>query len=74
MFITIQGQRQYLWRAIDQDGDTIDILVQRRRNQRAAERFFCRLLKGQCREARWLVTDKLRRYDEAHRTIMPRVN
>jgi len=52
----------------------IDILVQRRRNQRAAERFFCRLLKGQGGEPRWLVTDKLRSYDAAHRTIMPTVN
>jgi putative transposase len=38
VFVTIQGQRQYLWRAVDQDGDCIDILVQRRRNQRAGER------------------------------------
>ncbi len=74
VFVTIQGQRQYLWRAVDQDGDVIDILVQRRRNQRAAERFFCRLLKGQGREPRWLVTDKLRSYGAAHRTIMPTVN
>jgi len=73
VFVTIQGQRQYLWRAVDQDGDTIDILVQPRRNQRAAERFFRRLLKGQGGEPRWLVTDKLRSYDAAHRTIMPTV-
>ena len=73
VFVTIQGQRQYLWRAVDQDGDTLDILVQRRRNQRAAERFFRRLLKGQGGEPRWLVTDKLRSYDAAHRTIMPTV-
>jgi putative transposase len=45
--------------------------VQRRRNQRAAERFFRRLLKGQGGEPRWLITDKLRSYDAAHRTIMP---
>lgn len=74
VFVTIQGQRQYLWRAVDQDGDLIDILVQRRRNQRAAERFFRRLLKAQGYEPRWLVTDKLRSYDAAHRTIMPTVN
>ena len=47
LFITIQGQRHYLWRAVDQDGDTIDILVQRRRDRRAAKRFFRKLLKGQ---------------------------
>ena len=59
---------------MDQDGDVIDILVQRRRNQRAAERFFRRLLKSQGRKPRWLVADKLRSYDAAHRTIMPSVN
>ncbi len=74
VFVTIQGQRQYLWRAVDQDGDCLDILVQHRRNQRAAERFFRRLLKGQGGEPRWLVTDKLRSYDAAHRTIMPSVH
>ena len=47
VFVTIQGQRQYLWRAIDQDGDVIDILLQRRRNGRAAKRFFRKLLKTQ---------------------------
>jgi putative transposase len=73
-FVTIQGQRQYLWRAVDQDGDCIDILVQGRRNQRAAERFFRCLLKGQGCEPRWLVTDKLKSYGVAHRTMMPTVN
>jgi len=74
VFVTIQGQRQYLWRAVDQDGDVIDILVQRRRNQKAAERFFRRLLKSQGGEPRWLMTDKLRSYSAAHRTMMPTVN
>jgi putative transposase len=74
IFVTIQGERHYLWRAVDQDGDVIDILVQRRRNQSAAERFFRRLIKGQGGEPRWLVTDKLRSYDAAHRTLMPTVN
>jgi putative transposase len=73
VFVTIQGEQHYLWRAVDQDGDVLDILMQRRRNQHAAERFFRRLLKGQGREPRWLVTDKLRSYDAAHRTIMPMV-
>ena len=71
--MTIQGQRQYLWRAIDQDGDVIDILVQPRRDQLAAERFFRKLLKGQEREPRRLITDKLRSYQAAHRAIMPSV-
>jgi len=61
------------WRAVDQDGDVIDILVQRRRNHRAAERFFRRLIKGQGGEPRWLMTDKLKSYDAAHRIMMPSV-
>ena len=40
VFITVNGKRQYPWRAVDQDGDVIDILVQSRRNRRGAERFF----------------------------------
>ena len=55
--MNIQGKRQYLWRAVDQDGDVIDILVQTRRNRHAAERFFRKLLKGQRAEPNWLVTD-----------------
>ena len=74
MFVTIQGERHYLWRAVDQDGDIIDILVQRHRNKKAAERLCRRLLKGQGGEPRWLVTDKLRSYDAAHRTVMPIVH
>ena len=60
LFVMIQGERQYLWHAVDQDGDVIDILVQSRRNRHAAERFFRKLLKGQGSEPRRLVTDKLR--------------
>ena len=73
LFVTIQGQRQYLWRAVDEDGDVIDILVQSRRDRRAAARFFRTLLKGQGREPRRLITDKLRSYTAAHRTVMPSV-
>ena len=57
--MTINDQRQYLWRAVDQDGDLIDILVQPRRDGRAARRFFRRLLKSQRQEPVRLVTDKL---------------
>ena len=53
VFVTINGERQYLWRAVDQDGDVIDILVQPRRDGRAARTFFRRLLKSQ-RQARCL--------------------
>ena len=73
LFVNIQGRRQYLWRAVDQDGDMIDILVQSRRDRRAAVRFFRMLLKRQGREPRRLVTDKLRSYAAAHRRTMPSV-
>ncbi len=73
VFVSIRGEQQYLWRAVDQDGDTIDILVQRRRNKQAAARFFRRLLKGQGREPRWMITDKLKSYGVAHRAVMPTV-
>jgi putative transposase len=74
VFITINGQRQYLWCAVHQNGDVLDILVQPRRDQGAAERFFRKLLKSQGTEPRWLVTDKLRSYGAAHRVVMPSVN
>ena len=56
---------------MDQDGDVIDILVQARRDGRAARRFFRKLLRGQGCEPRRLVTDKLRSYGAAHRVVMP---
>ena len=73
VFVRINGDIYYLWRAVDEDGDVIDILVQPRRDRHAAERFFRKLLKGQGREPRRLVTDRLRSYAAAHRTIMPSV-
>jgi putative transposase len=73
VFVKIQGRQQYLWRAVDEDGDVIDILVQSRRNRGAAARFFRKLLKGQGREPRRLITDQLRSYAAAHRTAMPSV-
>ncbi len=62
LFVNIQGRRQYLWRAVDQDGDVIDILLQSHRSRWAAARFFHKLLEGQGREPRRLITDKLRSY------------
>jgi putative transposase len=59
VFANIQGQRHYLWRGIGQNGNVTDILLQRRRNARAAKRFFRKLLKGQQRSLNRLVTDKL---------------
>jgi putative transposase len=73
VFVKIRGERHYLWRAVDQDGDVIDILVQRYRNARAAKRFFRKLLKGQGSPPWLLVTDKLRSYSAAHRSRMPSV-
>ena len=72
-FVTIQGQRHYLWRAVDHDGDIIDIFVQSRRDCRAVTRFFHKLLKGQEREPGRLVTDKLGSYRAAYREVMPSV-
>ena len=73
LFVNLQGHQQYLWRAVDQDGDVIDTLVQPRRDRHAAERFFRKLLKGQGRAPRRLITDKLRSYAAAHGRIMPAV-
>jgi len=73
VFIKIRGELHCLWRALDQDGDTIDILVQKRRNKAAAKRFFRKLLKGQ-NEVPWrMITDKLKSYAAAHREVMPSV-
>ena len=65
VMVSIQGRRQYLWRAVDQDGDVLDILVQSRKDKRAAKRFFCKLLKGQGRTPIEMTTDKLRSYAAA---------
>lgn len=66
--IMIRGKKHWLWRAVDSNGDTLDILVQTRRNARAAKRFISRLI------ARWgmprvIVTDKLRSYGAALRKL-----
>ena len=73
VFVTIQGRQQYLWRAVDEDGDVLDILLQSHRNRRAAVRFFRKLLKTQGRIPRRLITDHLRSYAAACRTVMPSV-
>ena len=73
LFVNIQGRCQYLWWAVDQDGDVLEILVQPRRDRHAAARFFRKLLKGQGRGPRRLITDKLGSYGAAHRTVMPAV-
>jgi len=68
--VTVRGERRYLWRAVDQDGDVLDILVQKRKNKQAAQRFFRKLMKGQGRSARLIVTDKLPSYGAARKAIM----
>ncbi|MFG2562172.1 IS6 family transposase [Streptomyces sp. NPDC048496] len=73
VFIKINGEQKYLWRAVDQDGNVLDILVQNRRDKAAARRFFRKLLKKTGTVPRVLVTDKLRSYGAAHREVMPSV-
>ena len=73
VFIKIRGELYYLWRAVDQDGDTVDILVQKRRHKLAAKRFFYNLLKGQREAPRRMTTDKLKSYSAVHREVMPSV-
>ncbi|MFD7499005.1 IS6 family transposase [Streptomyces sp. NPDC059832] len=72
-FSKINGELKYLWRAVDQDGNVLDILVQNRRDKAAARRFFRKLLKKTRSVARVVVTDKLRSYGAAHREVMPSV-
>ncbi len=67
VFVKINGTTHYLWRAVDQHGDVLDILVQSRRNAVAAKRFFRKLLKGLRNVPRVIVTDKLASYQVAHR-------
>jgi putative transposase len=71
--ITIAGKRHWLWRAVDQDGMVLDVLVQSRRDQRAAKRLLRKLLKRQGRAPRVLVTDKLASYPAAKQELMPGV-
>jgi putative transposase len=73
VFIKINGKIHYLWRAVDQHGTVLDILVTSRRDARAATRFFRKLLKGLEYVPRVLVTDKLPSYGVARRRVMPGV-
>jgi putative transposase len=73
VFIRIQGVKHYLWRAVDQHGVALEILVQPRRDANAAKRFFKRLLTGLQYEPRVIVTDKLRSYGVAQRQLLPSV-
>ena len=73
VFLTINGQRQYLWRAVDQDDNVLDILVQSRRNKQAAKKFFRKLLKRLQYVPRVVITEKLKSYGAAKREILPGV-
>ena len=73
VFIRVIGKLHYLWRAVDQHGQVLDIVVQSRRNTRAAGRFFRKLLHGLQYVPRVIVTDKLRSYGAARRKVLPGV-
>ena len=73
VFLKINGELHYLWRAVDQHGVVLDILVQGRRNASAAKRFFKRLLAGLRYKPRRIVTDGLRSYGVAQREALPDV-
>jgi putative transposase len=73
VFLRIRGELHHLWRAVDQHGAALDILVQDRRNATAAKRFFKRLLAGIKYKPRRLITDGLRSYGVARRDLLPEV-
>ena len=71
VFVKINGKQHYLWRAVDQDGEVVDVFLQAKRDGAAAKRFFKRLLRSHGDEPRKIVTDKLRSYGVAHRELIP---
>src|SRR5947208_3418822 len=71
--LMIGGQKHWLWRAVDQDGVVLDVLVQSRRDKRAAKRLLRKLLKRQTRVPRMMITDKLPSYPAAKDEVMPSV-
>jgi putative transposase len=71
VFVRIQGRQRYLWRAVDQDGEVVDVLLQERRDATSAERFFRHLLTRLGHEPRAIVTDKLSSYPVARRKLLP---
>ena len=70
-FVKIQGKQHYLWCAVDQDGEVVDVYLQSRIDGKAAVRFFKRLLRVSGNEPRRIITDKLRSYGVAHRDFVP---
>jgi putative transposase len=74
VFLKINGRLHYLWRAVDQDGDVLDILVQSHRDKKAAKKFFRKLLKGLQYVPNVIITDKLRSYSAAKAEVLPSVD
>src|SRR5210317_1485392 len=70
VFVKIQGVQHYLWRAVGQDGEVVDVFLQKRRDGKPAKRFFKRVLKKHRGEPRKIVTVKLRSYNVAHRELI----
>ena len=73
VFVKINGKQHYLWRAVDQDGEVVDVYLQAKRDGTAAKRFFRRLVRSHGGDPRKIVTDKLRSYPAAHREVMSEV-
>jgi putative transposase len=73
VFLTVRGERHYLWRAVDQDGHGLDILVQSRRNKQAAKKLFRKLLKGLTYVPRVIITDQLKSSGAAKQELLPGV-
>ena len=73
VFLKVNGRIHYLWRAVDQDGDVLDILVQHSRDKKAAKKFFRKLLKGLRYVPSVIITDKLRSYNAAKAEVLPSV-
>jgi putative transposase len=71
VFVKIQGKQKYLWRAVDQDGEVVDVFLQSRRDTATAKRFFKRLIRNHGNDPRKIVTDKLKSYGVAHRELIP---
>nr|WP_242050348.1 IS6 family transposase [Oculatella sp. FACHB-28] len=71
--ITIKGQQYYLWRAVDSEGNVLDVLMQQHRDKKAAKRFFHKLLEQQGFGLRAIVSDKLRSYEAAKNGMLKRV-
>ena len=71
VFVRINGEQHYLWRAVDQDGEVVDVYLQEKRGGAAAKRFFRHLIRNNGGEPRKIVTDKLRSYGVAHRELIP---